>query len=338
MSGTIRTKIFTALSLTSAVMASSAMAMFISTAAAQASSWLMASGYPENNFMTENIRLFIDDVAKASDLKIDLKSNGTLIKLESIKSAVQKGQIQIGDVRLGIHGNEDPMLDLAGVPLVAGDYSTLWLLKDMQKDYIEKWFSDQGMRLLFQMPWPGSGFYTKNEVKSLDDIQGQKLRIYSVPTQKMGDILGFQATILPFAEVPQAFSTGLIDAMFTSPQTGIDIQAWDTTKYFTYVGAVLATNAVFVNEAAFQKLSIEEQEAILAAAKSAELRGWEMSAATMAVQMKVLEDNGITLNPAPSDLTEKLKTAGKALVDDWREKASPEAITVLDRYMMLRDW
>lgn len=37
--------------------------------------------------------------------------------------------------------------------------------------------------------------------------------------------LGFEATILPFAEIPQAFATGLIDALFIPPQTGIDVRA-----------------------------------------------------------------------------------------------------------------
>ena len=67
----------------------------------------------------------------------------------------------------------------------------------------------------------------------------------------MGTLLGFNATILPFAEIPQAFSTGLIEALFTSAQTGVDIQAWDNTKYFTNVGAILSKNALILNKRAF---------------------------------------------------------------------------------------
>src|SRR3546814_1307313 len=96
----------------------------------------------------------------------------------------------------------------------------------------------------------------------------------------MGEMLGFNATILPFAEVPQAFSTGLIEAMFTSPQTGIDIQAWDNTSHFTYAGAMLNKNAVIVSERYFSALSPEDQRNLLAAAERAELRGFEMSAQT----------------------------------------------------------
>ena len=57
-------------------------------------------------------------------------------------------------------------------------------------------------------------FYTKTPVnKVLQIFKGKKLRIYSTATQEMGSMLGFNATILPFAEIPQAFSTGLIEAL-----------------------------------------------------------------------------------------------------------------------------
>jgi len=70
--------------------------------------WTMASGYPESSFFTQNIRLFIKDVEEKSNgkLKIDLRSNDSLIKHDAIKRAVQSGQVQIGEIRLGVYGNE----------------------------------------------------------------------------------------------------------------------------------------------------------------------------------------------------------------------------------------
>ena len=100
---------------------------------AAAEEWIMASGYADANFHTKNIRAFIDDVDKGTGgkLKITLNSNDTLIKLDAIKRALQAGQIPIGEVRLGVYGNEDPMYILAGLPFIAPNYSTAWLLKDV---------------------------------------------------------------------------------------------------------------------------------------------------------------------------------------------------------------
>jgi TRAP-type C4-dicarboxylate transport system substrate-binding protein len=304
--------------------------------AALAESWIMASGYPEDNFHTQNIRLFIEEIAAGSDLDIELSPNDTLIKLDAIKTAIQRGQIPIGEIRLGVYGNEDPMYVLAGLPFIASDYAHAWLLKDLQAGYFDQLFAAAGMRILYYTPWPGQGFYTRSPVNSVDDFAGKKLRIYSTSTQQMGEMLGFQATILPFAEIPQAFSTGLIEALFTSPQTGIDIQAWDNTTNFTYAGAIFSKNAVVVSEAAFEALPRETQDVVLAAADAAELRGWEMSAATTAEQMKVLEENGMAVALAPPAVIEKMEEIGLAMMDGWRKDASPEAQAVLDRYLALQ--
>jgi len=310
--------------------------MLASAGSAQAVDWIMASGYPDSNFLTKNLKLFVEDVKAGTSVDIQLNSNDSLIKLDAIKTSVQRGQIPIGEIRLGVYGNEDPMYVLAGLPFIAPDYAAAWLLKDLQKEYFDAIFKKAGLRVLFYQPWPGQGFYTKFPVAKVDDFKGKKLRIYSTATQKMGEMLGFDATILPFAEIPQAFSTGLIEALFTSPQTGIDIQAWDNTSNFTYAGAIFSKNAVIVSEKYFAALSPEDQAGMLAAAAKAELRAWEMSAETTAAQIKVLTDNGMSAGKAPEEVTAKMKTIGLEMMKGWRESASPEANAVLDRYLALQ--
>lgn len=313
-----------------------ALALGLTVGPANAQTWLMASGYPEENFLTKNIRLFIEDVQANTDLRIDLQSNDMLIKLDAIKAAVQRSQVPIGEIRLGVYGNENPMFNLEAFPFVAANYAEAWLLKDLQKDYFNELFAQQGLRVLFYAPWPGQGFYLRSAVASVDDFAGKRLRIYSPATQKMGEMLGFQATILPFAEVPQAFSTGLIEALFTSPQTGIDVQAWDNTSHFVYTGAIFSKNAVIVNERMWQGLDAATRDAILAAAERAELRAWEMSAATTEAQIATLAENGMDTSVAPPAVLERMVEIGQTMLDDWRQTASPEAIAVLDRYLALR--
>ena len=303
---------------------------------ANAADWTMASGYAKSNFHTQNIMKFIDEVKSTTSVNINLNENDTLIKIDAIKTALQRGQIPIGEIRLGIYGNEDPMYILAGLPFISPDYSSAWLLKDVQMGYLQEKLGKKGLMILYTSPWPGQGFYTKTPVNSVADFKGKKLRIYSTATQQMGSMLGFNATILPFAEIPQAFSTGLIEALFTSPQTGIDIQAWDNTKHFTYAGAIFSKNAVVVSKKAFNALSKNDQANMLAAAKRAELRGWEMSAETTKKQIDILKKNGMSAKNAPDEVISKMKTIGIEMMKTWRAKASPEANVVLDRYLSMR--
>ena len=268
--------------------------------------WVMASGYPDDSFFTQNIRTFIEEVEAASDgeLKIDLRSNGELIKLDAIRRAVQAGQIQLGEIRFGVYGNESPMFTLDSLPNVAGNYDDAWKLMEAQKPWFDKVFGDAGMQVISYAPWPGQGFYTKFDV-----TDGSQF------------------------EVPQAFSTGLIEALFTSGQTGTDIQAWDYVSNFTYTGSMHNKNAIIISERALSALSPELQEAIIAAGERATERAWELSKEATEIKRQELIDAGMVVTDASPELQAKLEEIGKAMVEEWSASASPEEVDVLNNYL-----
>ncbi|VFR21515.1 TRAP transporter solute receptor, unknown substrate 5 [plant metagenome] len=300
--------------------------------------WTMATGYPESSFFTQNIRQFISEVEKESGgrLKIDLRPNDTLIKHDAIKRAVQTGQIQAGEVRLGVYGNEDPMYVLDGLPNIAGNYEEAWQLMQAQLPYFEKILGRHNLRAITYVAWPGQGFYTKTPVASPADFKGKRLRIYSQPTLKMGQMLGFQATILPFAEVPQAFATGLIDSLFTSAQTGIDTQAWDNVKYFMYTGTLHNKNMVIVNDRAFKRLDDDLQKIVLAAGERASRRGFDMSRKAGDETIATLRANGMEVSEAPDSIQKQLGEVGETMMAEWRKTANPEQQKVLDDYLGMK--
>lgn len=309
-----------------------------SIASAATTTWTMASGYPENSFLTQNIRIFIEEVKKASDgrLEIDLRPDSTLIKHDAIKRAVQSGQVPIGEIRLGVYGNESPMYILDSVPNLAKDYDEARMLMESQKPFFAKLFGKNGMRIITYVAWPGQGFYTRMPIDSPDDFQGKKLRIYSQATQKMGDLLGFRSIILPFAEVSQAFATGMIDSLFTSAQTGTDTQVWDNSKYFTYTGTMHNKNAIIVNERALRALDKDLQKIVIEAGERATRRGWEMSAKSNQDRVEVLRSHGIVVTEASPAIQEALQKVGQTMIEDWRQTASPEEREVLDSYLKTR--
>jgi len=316
------------------LLAGAALALPLSVASAQ-TTWMMATGYPESSFFTKNIRQFISEVEKESGgkLKIDLRSNDTLIKHDAIKRAVQTGQVQAGEVRLGVYGNEDPMYTLDGLPNISANYEEAWALAQAQKPYFDKLLNKSNLRIITYVSWPGQGFYTKTPVTKPEDFKGKKLRIYSPPTLQMGQMLGFQATILPFAEIPQAFATGLIDSLFTSAQTGIDTQVWDNAKYFMYTGTLHNKNVVIVNERALRALDADVRDIVLAAGERASKRGFELSRKAGDDTIAELRKQGMEVSQAPESVQAALAKVGETMMVDWRKSASPDAQKVLDDYL-----
>lgn len=303
-----------------------------------ATTWIMASGNPDNSFFTENLREFIKevDVKSNGELKIDLRSNSTLIKLDAIKRAVQSNQVQIGEIRLGVYGNEDPMYVLDGLPGVATNYKEAALLTQAQKPYFDDLFKKSRMIAISYMPWPGQGFFSSKPLNTVADMKGLKLRIYSQPTRELGDKLGFQTTILPFAEVSQAYATGMINSLFTSAQTGIDVQIWENNKYYTYTGTMHNKNTIVVNDRAFKALSPALQQIVLDAGKNAEKRGEELSAKANQETIDVLKSHGMTVVNASDNIQQAIGAIGNDMIKAWSASATAPQKAVLTTYEQLK--
>ena len=191
---------------------------------AVAEKWDMACGYPDSNYHTQNIQQFIADVKAATGgkLEVTLHSNQSLFKLPEIKRAVQSRQVPIGEILLVQFGNEDPLFEVSSIPFLADDYKKAKKLWDITKPLTAERLAKQGVRLLYGVVWPPQGIYAKTPVHSTADLKGVKFRTYNATTSRMAELMGAIPVTVQFSEVPQAFATGLVGAMYTSPQTGID--------------------------------------------------------------------------------------------------------------------
>ncbi|WP_445680028.1 TRAP transporter substrate-binding protein [Radicibacter daui] len=313
------------------------LALVSPVAAAHATELQMASGYPDANFLTKTVRGFIDDVDARTkgELKITLHNNQTLVKLPDMIRAVQTNQVALADVRLGNYGNVDPVYVVDAIPFLAGDYASALKLWGASKPYLTKSFADRGLTVLFAMWNPPQGFFSQKPLTSAEDFTSFKMRIYSSETRRMGQLLGAEPKEVPFAEVPQAFSTGLINAMFTSPQTGIDTQAWDFTRNLTMVGALFTKQLVSINTDVFNALPRDQQDAVMAAAAAAEKNGFELMKSLAEEQLTLIKSKGMDVSAANPAVIEALKNVGTQMTADWKEKATPEQVKVLDDYAAL---
>lgn len=293
--------------------------------AAAAEEWTMASGYPDGNFHTKNIQTFVEDVAENSggELEITLHTNQSLFKLPETKRAVQTGQVQLGELLLVQFGNENPFFEVSAIPMLADSYPAAEELWGLTKPRIAEALAEQGVKLLYGVPWPVQGFYSQMPIESAADVAGQKFRAYSAVTARMAEELGMIPATIASSEIPQAFATGLVSVMYTSPQTGIDTQAWDFTEHFTNVGGNFSMNVVVASLDAFEALDEELQQALLEAADAAEVRGWQMSQEVTAEQIATLEEHGMTVSAPSPEFQAELQEVGATLTEEWVAKAGP---------------
>lgn len=306
----------------------------LSTAAAAQTKWDMPTPYGDGTFHTKNVRAFAADVEKATGGKftITVHSAGSLVKHPEIKNSLRRGIAPIGEFLVSLHANESPIYSIDSVPFLATSYDAAKKLYAAQKPFLEKKLDEEGLMLLYSVPWPPQGIYAKKEIKSLDDLKGLKFRTYNPATQRIAQLSGAIPTQVEVPDIPTAFATNRVEAMITSPTTGVDSKVWDFLTHFHHTQAWLPRNAVVVAKAAFDKLSDAEKKALTDAAKAAEARGWEMSAAETDEKIKVLAANKIVV-VQPSDALKKgFAEIGAKMAEEWQQAAGADGKAILDAF------
>jgi TRAP-type C4-dicarboxylate transport system substrate-binding protein len=314
--------------------AAAAVTLACSAAAQAQSKWDMPTPYPDANFHTQNIAKFAEDVKKMSGGKLEIKihSNGSLFKHPEIKNAVRGGQVPIGEFLLSRLSNENAIFEADSVPFLASSYDEAARLWKASKQPVEKALDKEGLMALYAVPWPPQGLYAKKTLDGVADLKGVKFRAYNSATETLAKLAGAVPTQVEVPDIPQAFSTGRVEAMVTSPSTGANSKAWDFVKHYYDVQGWLPKNIVVVNKRAFRGLDKNLQKALLDAAKAAEPRGWSMSKTETQEKTEALSKNGMTVHQPSKQLMADLKKIGRQMSDDWVKKAGADGRAVLKAY------
>lgn len=299
-----------------------------------AEKWHMPTPYGDGNLPTQIDYAFAKEVKERTNGNIDIlvHSGGSLVDHTEIPRSVKTGQVQIGEIFMGILGNQNPVFKHDNIPFLATSFEQAKKLWEAAKPEVEKALDKDGLVLLYAVPWPAQSLYTKNPVHSLADLKGEKMRAYSPSTSRLADLMGTVPTTIQVPDIPQAFSVGIIQAMITSPSTGVDSQAWDYVNNYTDIKAWIPKDIVIVNKRIFRHLDRNTKNAILEAAKHAEAEGWKKVAERAKKDKETLAQHGMTITEPSAKLESELKAIGKTMANEWKQESPVEVGAILSRY------
>lgn len=301
---------------------------------AQADTWDMPTPYGDATFHTQNISQFAAEVAAATDgaLEITVHSGGSLFPHGEIRNVVRSGQVPAGEFFLSRLVNDDAAFGIDSQPFVATSYEDAAKLWDAQRPVVTELLAQQGLKPLFSVPWPAQGLYTNGAIDTVEGLAGLRFRAYNAALEEFATLAGAAPVQVEAPDIPQAFATGQVEAMVTSPSTGANSTAWDFVTHYTPINAWVPKNIVVVNERAFKRLPDEVQAAVMEAAAAAEARGWEMSAAEAEEKTAIMADNGMIISEPSAALTAGLQTIGAQMLTNWEASASEAARSILTTY------
>lgn len=315
------------------ILIATAMAGLFATAAL-ADKWDMPMGYSATNFHSETGAEFAQCVTTgtAGELEIQTHPGGSLFKGNEIYRAVRTGQVQIGERLLSAHQNDNILFGFDSIPFLATSFEASDKLWEAAKPALTDLMSDQGLHLLYAVPWPPQGLYFKKEVNNVADMKGIKFRSYNTATARIAELAGMIPVQIEAAEISHAFATGVADSMISSGSTGYDRKVWESLTHFYEVDAWLPRNFVFVNKSSWEGLSDEVRNIVNGCASLAEYAGnaraWHYTQFTLSELAK----NGMTVERASDQMTEELKEFGEIMTAEWLESAGEVGQSIVDAY------
>ncbi|MGH6948263.1 MAG: TRAP transporter substrate-binding protein [Kiloniellales bacterium] len=319
-----------------AVGALAALALLASGALA-AEKWDMPVAYPDSNYHTQNAKRFAEAVKAATggEIEIVVHAGGSLFGGAEIKRAVQTGQAQIGERLISALGNEDPLFEIDAIPFLASDFESARKLWKASKPALDKLLDSQNLVLLYAVPWPPQGLYTKKPIEGAADMKGVKFRAYNAATSRLADLMGAVPTVVEAAELTQAFATGVAESMISSGSTGYDSKLWEHTSHWYDVQAWLPKNMVMINKDTWSNLDPQTQGVILGAAAMAEQAGWAEAIRLSDWYKEQLAAKGMTVEPPGDKLKADFQAMGDIMTKEWLAKAGSEGQAVIEAYQKM---
>ena len=292
--------------------------------------WKLASGYRAESFHGKNLIEFAQDVNKVTNgkLSIELYPNNSLAKLNDIKAAVKDGKIQAGETIMTSMVKDIPSAGADSVPFVVSSYSESLRFWQVQRPGIERAMAERGLKVLYAVPWPPQGLYSKKPITVEADFKDTKMRTYNPTTIRIAELLRAVPVDVPMVDVGKALTEGRMDNMITSSVTGSENKVWSHLKYYYEINAWFPKNIVFVNLAAFNALPADIQKVVILAAEAAQIRGWAMSQAANIDAMNELKANGIKVDRVPRNLENRLKRLGEKFSREWVNSVGNDANTI----------
>jgi TRAP-type C4-dicarboxylate transport system substrate-binding protein len=247
--------------------------------------------------------------------------------------AVGDGAIPIADTYVGPLGGIDPMFLLPSLPFLAKTAAEARALYDVARPYYDEIFAANNQKLLYSSPWPPSGIWAKKPVASMAELKGLKIRTYDANGTITLKSAGAAPIQLSWADVVPQLSTGGIDAVLTSAESGANAKFWEQLSHFTEINYAMPLNMLHINLDVLNGLTPELQQAVLEAAEATSERNWQAVLTRVEANYAEMEPNGVTVvTGVPEDYLAALNEAGREALDDWLVKTGAKGKAIIEAY------
>lgn len=306
----------------------------LSPALAQEVTWRATTIYPATSNSGPAFEAMKSALEEGTDgaMTMQLNPGGSLgFANEDNFEVVGDGVIEVAETLTGALVGVDPLFGAASLPFIIAEDAEAQPLMEAVTPTFEAIFEANDQILLGWGAFPAVGVFGKAPATSMDEFGGVKVRTYDAFSAEAMSDLGATPVQLPFSEVVTALSSGVVDAMLTSTEGGKVTSAWDLgITDFTALGYSTPITLLHASREAFDALTPEQQDAVRAAGEVFTRTHWESGRDSVAANIALLEENGITVHDTIDDaMRSQIEETRDRIAASWAEENGEDAAALL---------
>jgi len=317
-----------------------AAALSLTTAAsalAQAQKLIFAYPVPANS---ESAKFFDQWARKVeadsgNTVSIDVKYGTAIANFSNMIDRVENDVIQIGVTILSLFRGKFDLTQVVAVPFVVDlddvDQASAALWRVYKTGLLDSEF--QTIVPLFLSVSKQSGFHFAQPPKSIDQLNGLKIRIFSDVQVDMVKSFGMQPLSLPPQDMYVGLQRGTLDAVITSWSSFPPYKLQEVTKYHVELPLGGSVLMAFMARKKYDELPPQVRNAIAKNSEEFGSRAYGKVLANDADEArKVAGAQGNTITQLSSQkFAEWKQRIGNPMIENWKA-ANPSAPKVLDTF------
>jgi tripartite ATP-independent transporter DctP family solute receptor len=186
----------------------------------------------------------------------------------------------------------------------------------------------QGAQVLGLLTMGMRNMYSKKEVKSIDDIKGQKVRVQATKTEDtLFPAYGAQTVHMPFGDVYTSLQTGVVNVAENGVNVYLANKHYEVAPILSMTEHEANNNCIWVSDKTWNSLTPEQQVWVQAAATEVSKKEPALALQLEADSAEKLKKIGVKIVDGV-DKTGFMKAAGP-VQDDLAKELGPHAVKLL---------
>ena len=307
-----------------------------SAAGAQTYVWDMPNEYPATSVQGEGDRHFAELLKAKSkgDIKIVHHFGASLgFRSKDQLDAVADGAVVIANTFVPPLGGVNPIFVLSSLPFLVSNSKEAFLLYQVARPYYEKELIRYNQKLLYTSPWPASGLWGARAYDKPQAVKGLKLRTYDPNGTLVFKSMGASPVQLSWADIVPQLTTGGIEGVLTSIESGLSASFNDYTKFFTPISYDTTINMVTMNLDTWKKLSPESKNAVLDASKETESFLWGNMDNVIKRNNELAAKRGVTVvQKVDPEFRNYMQKQAEPVIAAWVKRAGKDGGALIAEY------